>query len=143
MQKKSSYRKRIPQILFVFYCILLLLLSVLPLNGKSSPINHIFIVKIRLDYLLHAVVYLPWMSLIYFAFIQWGRKILTKKVVTWLIFGLCTAFFTEGVQYYLPYRSFNINDLIANFSGVLIGLFFFLFIVFIKKPIHDTRYGMH
>lgn len=122
MQKKSSIRKRIPQILFLFYCILLLLLAVLPLNGKSSPINHIFIVEIRLDYLLHAVVFLPWMSLICFAFIQWERKILSKKAVTWLILGLCAAFFTEGVQYYLPYRSFNINDLLANELGILLGL---------------------
>ena len=35
--------------------------------------------------------------------------------------GLLMAFATEGVQYFLTYRSYNVNDLLSNFLGVLIG----------------------
>jgi VanZ family protein len=35
--------------------------------------------------------------------------------------GLLAAFATEGVQYFLTYRSYNINDLLSNFLGVVLG----------------------
>ena len=38
------------------------------------------------------------------------------------------AFSTEGVQYFLTYRSYNINDLLSNFLGVLLGAIAFFFI---------------
>ena len=40
-----------------------------------------------------------------------------------VIAGLLMAFATEGVQYCLIYRAYNINDLLANFLGVLLGSF--------------------
>ena len=36
--------------------------------------------------------------------------------------------FTEGVQYFLTYRSYNINDLLSNFLGVLLGSIALFFI---------------
>jgi glycopeptide antibiotics resistance protein len=35
---------------------------------------------------------------------------------------LLFAIFSEVVQYSLPYRTFNINDLASNLMGVLLGL---------------------
>jgi glycopeptide antibiotics resistance protein len=39
----------------------------------------------------------------------------------WLLFGILFAVFVEGIQYILPYRAFNVNDLVANIIGVVIG----------------------
>jgi glycopeptide antibiotics resistance protein len=44
--------------------------------------------------------------------------------------GLLMAFATEGVQYFLTYRTYNINDLLSNFLGVLAGTF----VLFILTP---------
>ncbi len=36
--------------------------------------------------------------------------------------GLAIAFFCEGVQYFLPYRSFNLTDMAANAGGLVLSL---------------------
>jgi VanZ family protein len=38
----------------------------------------------------------------------------------WLA-AMGVAVMTESVQYLLPYRGFDINDLVANFLGVTVG----------------------
>ena len=48
--------------------------------------------------------------------------------------GLLAAFATEGVQYFLTYRTYNINDLFSNFLGVLLGSF----VLFMNIP-HETK----
>jgi len=35
--------------------------------------------------------------------------------------GLVFAAGAEFIHYFLPYRSFNINDLIGNVSGIILG----------------------
>ena len=119
---KRFDRIRIFRILFLFYCIALLLLAILPINGVSSPLNHTFIVKVRLDYLFHSLVFIPWMLLIFFAYNNGNRYIKLSYIPIWLSYGLLVALFTEGIQYFLPYRSFNINDLLANLIGVILGI---------------------
>jgi VanZ family protein len=42
------------------------------------------------------------------------------KTLGWLIIGVLFAFAMEAVQYFLPYRAFNINDLLANGLGVVL-----------------------
>jgi len=92
--------------------VLLILLAVAPLNGSSHSFNDIFILKLRSDYFVHALQFVPWMF--------FGMK-MHKPVFIWLFAGLIFAAFTEGIQYFLTYRSFNINDLTANVIGVLLG----------------------
>lgn len=107
--------------LFPVYTILLILLSVLPINGPGSQINHIFIVHLRLDYIIHALVYIP------LTILAWSdRRIdfyaLSLKTAAWIIGLLVFAAVTEWIQFFLPYRAFNINDLIANSLGIIVGL---------------------
>ena len=120
--------------LFWIYTIILVLLAVLPINSSGNAINHTFVVSIRLDYLLHCVVYIPWMVLLGLT----SKKSFIKDTFTvlfYLLLALVFAFLNEGVQYYLPYRAFNINDLIANFMGVLLGHIIFYFRNFFLKVI--------
>ncbi len=115
------------------YLLILVLGSVLPLNSGTT-LNNNYIVEVRTDYLLHALVLLPLPVFLTLRFRDstslWGRVIL---------FGLSIVIFCEGVQMLIPYRTFNINDLFANGIGVLIGLIpaFFLWHHFLIKPFRD------
>jgi VanZ family protein len=117
--------------LFYCYLIVLILLSVLPINSTGSSINHVFVVSIRLDYLLHCLVYIP---LVFFAWIDKELNILKLpvKTVGWIIVIFAFAMVTEWIQFFLPYRAFNINDLVANALGVLIG--FLIITIGLFKP---------
>ena len=109
--------------IFFNYLISLFIIAVLPLNSTSeSALVDVFVVNIRLDHLLHAILFLPWVFLYLLNFRVAG--LFDKLIMVGA--GLLMAFATEGVQYFLTYRSYNINDLLANWLGVLIGSFIFL-----------------
>jgi VanZ family protein len=110
---------------FLLYLLFLILMAVLPLNGSSSAhLNDIHVVNIRLDYLLHSVLFIPWVFLYTLSFRPAG---VTGQLLM-ITAGLLMAFSTEGVQYFLTYRSYNINDLLSNFLGVLLGAIALFFI---------------
>lgn len=93
----------------------------LPINSKESVLNNNYILSIRGDYFGHAVLFLPWM---------WLKplKSFNPRKGLWLFLGLIFASLSECMQYLLPYRSFNINDMAANGTGILLsGLFYLLF----------------
>jgi VanZ family protein len=122
--------------LFYFYSFFLILLSILPINSSGAIINHVFIVSIRLDYLLHCLVYIPLVVLLR---IDKGVDLLRSPVKAIVWFGVLIIFaaVTEGVQYFLTYRVFNINDLIANSIGVMLG---FILIMLVNKTLwHKTK----
>ena len=50
-----------------------------------------------------------------------------RVTLFYILLGLLFATANEAVQYLLPYRAFNINDLLANGLGVMLGS-----VVFIK-----------
>lgn len=106
------------------YFALLLLLMWAPVGGLGVPLDN-FVLGIRLDHLLHASVYIPCcFFLMDFAAIGWSHKIRC-----WLT-AVLMALTTETVQYLLPYRGFDINDLVANFLGVTLG---WMIIRFLKR----------
>lgn len=111
--------------LFWIYTIILILLALLPVNGSGSVINHTFVVSIRLDYLIHCIIYLPWMFLLAkVTRVNFRFSLLPSLIM--IIVAFIFSIINEAVQYYLPYRAFNINDLLANVLGVAIGILFFL-----------------
>ena len=108
------------KLLFYGYTILLFLIAVLPLNSSGSAINHTFVVSIRLDYLLHCAIFIPWVYLLQ-RFTRLNLRIVSLKTLGWMIVGVSFALAMEAIQYILPYRAFNINDLLANGLGVVMG----------------------
>ena len=110
----------------LFYLIVLITVSVIPLGNVSKQIMDVHVIKLRGDYFLHMLVYLPLITLIFLRFQKFKWRM--------LFFALGIAVGLEYIQKLLPYRSFNINDLIANVAGVILGMVVMLIIrKFAKK----------
>jgi VanZ family protein len=106
--------------------VFIFLLAILPINGTNSFLNHNYILEIRFDYVTHFVVFILMMWLVWNAYEVRYRKNLIEALL-WVFFGLIVAFLSEGLQYFVPYRAYNINDLVANGIGVVLGgMLFFL-----------------
>jgi glycopeptide antibiotics resistance protein len=98
--------------LFWLYFSAIVLLVILPINS-AGELNNITILRLRGDYFLHALLFVPW------AFFYPAIK---SNKLFWLLYGFLFAAGSEAIQYLLPYRAFNINDLIANIIGVMTGV---------------------
>lgn len=94
------------------YFLALLILMWAPLNGLGVPLDN-FVLGIRMDHLIHASVYIPCAL---FLMDLTGRNRWLMLLLAILV-GICT----ESVQYLLPYRGFDINDMVANFFGATLG----------------------
>lgn len=104
----------------VLYIVLLLFLMWAPLNGVGIDLNN-FVFGIRADHLIHSSVYIPAALFL----MDWCKK---RKILTYIA-SILLGITTETVQYLLPYRGFDINDMAANFIGASLGwAIIFLFI---------------
>lgn len=85
-----------------------------PLGGFVSTLNNITVISLRLDYLLHALMFFPLMVLWCLGF---------PNHPLWLILacGILIGAGMEGLQYLLPYRAYNVNDMLGNAAGALMG----------------------
>ncbi len=107
-------------LLFWGFVLALVLLAVLPLNSRSSlTLNHTFFIHIRLDHLFHGMMFLPWVLI--------ALKFKKMSIPSALVSGLLMAMMIEGIQYFLPYRAYNINDMLSNLIGVTAGSFVLFF----------------
>lgn len=102
-----------PRWSLLLYLITLITVSVMPLGKVSKEITNITVIHLRGDYFLHMLVYLPILMLMVLSFQKWKWGMLVVALL--LGAGL------EFIQMALPYRAFNINDLLANVGGVVIG----------------------
>ncbi len=63
--------------------------------------------------------------MIYFSLIVWNTQVFEKRNFKFLIFFLfLMGLLIEIIQYFLPWRSFEWQDLGVNILGTLIGYFF-------------------
>lgn len=105
------------RILSPVYFVCLALLMWLPMG--FVPLDN-FVFGIRMDHLVHASVYIPCA----FFLMDWvlnSSKYLRKGLLQLWLVGVGVSILTEGVQYLLPYRAFDVNDLCANIIGVTLG----------------------
>jgi len=102
---------------FFSYLTALVVLSVIPFNTKGE-LNEITVLNFRGDYVIHTLMFLPFLPLAYF----WKYSgSATGFLVAWIPLALFSAILIEGLQYYIPYRAFNLKDALANGAGVLSG----------------------
>jgi len=109
--------------LLFLYLPTLFLLTAAPIGGLNTTLTHTTVIHLRLDYLLHALMFMPLAPLWRLGF---------PRHSLWLIIlaGLALAVGLESVQYLLPYRAWNVNDAIGNGVGVL----FSPLILAIRRP---------
>lgn len=109
---------------WVYFAVLIFLMWA-PLGFVGVPLNN-FVFGIRFDHLLHASVYIPCV----FFLMDFRRLAYPEfRFRAWLA-ALLMAFTTETVQYFLPYRGFDINDMVSNFLGVSVG---FVIMLLVKR----------
>ena len=94
--------------------------AIAPINGVNSKLNNTFVLFVRLDYLIHVAMFACLSVLFRLAYFPNPGFNLSKGV---LFFGIMfsTAFFSEALQWLVSYRVFNVNDLVANFIGVMLS----------------------
>ena len=108
--------KKILKYFFIIYTVLIIVLAIIPI-GNSDVLTHTSIISFRADHILHVLVFIPW------AFFCIRLK---KNLLPWFVWGILYAIGAESIQYLLPYRSFNISDMLSNIIGVVVG-----FVVFV------------
>ena len=96
----------------VLYFVLLAILMWAPLNGLDVALNR-YVFGLRLDHLLHGAVYLLCPLFL--------MDFLNRRKGHILLLAIVIGIFTEFVQYLLPYRGFDVNDLVANVIGCILG----------------------
>jgi len=109
------------RIVFWLFTAVIIGQAIAPINGVNSKLNNTFVLVVRLDYLIHVAMFACLSVLFRLAYFPKSGFNLSKGV---LFFGVMflTAFFSEALQWFVSYRVFNVNDLIANFIGVLLSI---------------------
>ena len=104
--------------ILIIYLIVVIAGATLPINGTSSTLNNNYILSIRWDYIVHVMVYMPLFPLLNKT-LNLKTKSLDFKAI---IVAVLLATTLEAIQYIIPWRAFNVNDLISNILGVGIGV---------------------
>ncbi|MBN1598353.1 MAG: VanZ family protein [Bacteroidales bacterium] len=112
------------RILFWIAYLAVLITTFIPVAGELNK-THIGpeSFKIRLDHLLHLLVY--FLICMYYLFGIRNRIDLFEKnsFLKFILLILLLGIITEVVQIWVPERAFNVFDLISNVAGVGLGVF--------------------
>lgn len=97
-------------------------------NDMHNKTISVITVDFHLDQILHAVVYS--VICIYFILGKMSGLVLFEKqnLLKFLITVLFLAVITELIQILIPSRVFNLYDLLANLTGILLTFCVFIFI---------------
>ena len=71
------------------------------------------------DKVVHALIYF---LLAYLAVNTFSRRRISNPKICSFFYAFSLGLFTEIVQYFLPYRSFEFGDILANLFGSLLGV---------------------
>jgi VanZ family protein len=107
--------------IFWLFVTIIFVQALAPINGVNSKLNNTYIFIIRLDYLVHVAMFACLSVLLRLAYFP-QQSVFFSKAIWYFSLMLFIAFFSEAIQWFVPYRVFNINDLVANFLGVILSL---------------------
>jgi VanZ family protein len=111
----------------VLWGIFILIATLLP--GKSIPSVSLF----RFDKLIHAFIFGIFAALCFYGLIRYKETLSLKE---WIWVGIFTVLWSigiEGIQSFIPDRSADIYDVIANTIGVMISQVMFHIYFFRKQ----------
>ena len=111
-----SYRWNLPeQVLWLLLIVFVGNVMPLPFSGLSD----VQILGIRSDHFLHGVAFF----IIGMVFVLSRNEPLRLRKYGWILPGIFLfAVVLESVQYLLPWRNFNVNDLLGNVIGLAVGI---------------------
>ncbi|MFH0759005.1 MAG: VanZ family protein [Bacteroidota bacterium] len=118
--------------IIIYYLAFLFLGSVVPLWQGSTVLSNNYTLHIRWDYLIHFFIYMPLPVLM---FLRLKRGLSALIWIQVILYSVCIGVLFEGIQMLLPYRSFNINDLLANTVGVVLGIS--VLVIFRKRAVYS------
>jgi glycopeptide antibiotics resistance protein len=101
------------------YILFVIGLHVVPMGGAAT-LSSTGVGPLRADYLLHLVIFFPWM---FFLPCQpkMSKVSVHRKWWGWLGLGIMLAAGAEVLQLWVPYRTFNPVDVVFNMAGVVVG----------------------
>lgn len=113
--KNLSYTSKIITFCYLIYTLVVIYFSTAHFTGTGPGVLSFipFSDHPQFDKLLHFGMYFTHYL---------GSVYLIKNFFHALVISFSLSFIMEVVQYFLPYRSFEILDLIANLSGCLIAM---------------------
>ena len=118
--------KKTVRLAALLYTGVILFLVALPINGEDQflgGLNDNYVLQIRFDYISHVLMFLPWVLMGAYG---WQLHCMnTFRIGILCLLALLFAVFCEYLQWLLPYRTFNINDLMSNSLGVILGFLLF------------------
>lgn len=92
------------------------IVTLIPLGSLGVPsLSKMMFLGLRVDLWLHILTFLPLLPLLY---LHKGHRKTWHVVVA----GLLIAALAEGIHHPLPYRSFDIYDLVGNLAGLFAGV---------------------
>lgn len=98
-------------IAFLLYVLFIIFLVSFPFS-TTRDFKNIAVINLRGDYIIHVLMFGPWVVF---------NTVFRLSTIFWVALGITFAAGTEFVQHFMSYRTFNVNDLIANLAGILIG----------------------
>lgn len=101
--------------LLYLYLFILLVLHTMPTSGVEELGE--YYLGIRGDHWIHATMFFPMGFLVLQVF--FGKKIRAYGII------IFACFFFETLQYFLPYRSFDFYDIVADSVGAFFGILIF------------------
>lgn len=111
-------------LLTILYFVTILFLLTKPISIGSGLKFHFL--GIRSDKYAHALLFFPFSILIFHLLEFFQRKYSALK---WYFLGIILCASCESMHYFIPYRSFDIFDFVANFVGLSLGS-----LIYIWKP---------
>ena len=117
------------KIVYFVVVIAILIISFIP--GWDVSRHHIlaFRFELRLDYFAHAVIFTGLVILNMLYFNQKFGVLLMKHIALVTLLSFVLALFSEGVQFFIPGRAFNLMDIFFDMVGIILGLPISLLIV--------------
>ena len=109
---------------FWMYIILVITVHIVPISDNVAPDDYYYI-SMRPDQIIHFFMFSPFCFLIW----AWQQVNFYEDVffcLAVLFIGVIFSFVLEFLHLFIPYRSFELGDLVANVLGALAGSIAFL-----------------
>lgn len=108
--------------LFWAWLIILLMLNTIPLGNdvNRSLSTHKF--AFRLDYIVHLLTFMAFSGLYILGRFLNQHIFKSNELLKFAVITILAAISMEILQIFIPYRTFNPWDLVANLAGALLGI---------------------